>query len=165
MTDVTCLTACAGLRQRASAGSSPSAISPLSFVCRKAITACSCSGSPDLLAARAAATASLRAAAATAGSWEDSLAQIGVTTELQGINSTNSTGDGGGGVQAEIHFGAAFLMQYVWMAAGSVRIVWREIGAREWPARGKPCLLLATPLATPLKACPADTRMCVCHVD
>jgi hypothetical protein len=49
--------------------------------------------SPDLLAARAAAAASLRAATAAAGSWEDSLAHSGVTTKLQGGDSTSSRGN------------------------------------------------------------------------
>jgi hypothetical protein len=48
---------------------------------------CKCPASPESLAARAAAKASLRAAAATAGSSEDSLAHSGVTTKLQGSNS------------------------------------------------------------------------------
>jgi hypothetical protein len=52
---------------------------------------CRCPASPDLLAARAAATASLRAAAATAGSWEDSLVHSGVVTKLQGSSSKNSS--------------------------------------------------------------------------
>jgi hypothetical protein len=50
---------------------------------------CRQSASPDLQAARAAAKASLRAAAATAGSWEDSLAHSGFTTKLQGSNGSS----------------------------------------------------------------------------
>ena len=75
----------AGLKQRrkASAGFSPLRITAPNLASTTAIMVCSSLPIPDLLAARAAATASLRAAAATAGSWEASLAHRGFTTHLQ----------------------------------------------------------------------------------
>jgi hypothetical protein len=68
--------------RKASAGFRSWCTTALNRASRTGMVVCSCPGSGDLLAARAAATASLRAAAATAGSWEDSLAHSGATTNL-----------------------------------------------------------------------------------